>query len=189
MANAKAAKLSSAEVVPNPKVRLLDQVREVIRFKHYSIGTSGWNREARQLPFAASFVRHAPFGIRLRHSHGSRVARTQGCEHDANLHACHAEARPGGEESVGWRVAALGVGDRIYPPLAHPGRGMGNAEGEGSQIRTSNIEHRTSNIQRPTSNTARLTTAGRFFCGKENDRAEFPDPIRPAQQRNRRSRW
>ena len=134
MANAKAAKLSSAEVVPNPKARLLDQVREVIRFKHYSIGTSGWNRQARQLPFAATFVCHAPFGIRLRHSHGSRVARTQGCEHDANLHACHAEARPGGEESVGWvsggasergSVAALGVGDRIYPPLAHPG---GNGE-------------------------------------------------------------
>jgi len=39
MANAKAAKLSSAEVVPNPKARLLDQVREVIRFKHYSIRT------------------------------------------------------------------------------------------------------------------------------------------------------
>src|SRR6266516_7656974 len=42
-----------------------------------------------------------------------------------------------------WRVAALGVGDRIYPPLAHPGRGMGNAEGEGSQIRTSNVQHPT----------------------------------------------
>ena len=39
MANAKAAKLSSAEVVPNPKARLLDQVREVIRCKHYSIRT------------------------------------------------------------------------------------------------------------------------------------------------------
>jgi len=44
MANAKAAKLSSAGVVPNPQARLLDQVREVIRFKHYSIikpGTIG----------------------------------------------------------------------------------------------------------------------------------------------------
>ncbi len=39
MANSKAAKLSSAGVVPNPKARLLDQVREVIRFKHYSIST------------------------------------------------------------------------------------------------------------------------------------------------------
>ncbi len=39
MANAKAAILSSAGVVPNPKARLLDQVREVIRFKHYSIRT------------------------------------------------------------------------------------------------------------------------------------------------------
>jgi integron integrase len=39
MTNAKVAKVSSAEVVPNPKARLLDQVREVIRFKHYSIRT------------------------------------------------------------------------------------------------------------------------------------------------------
>ena len=39
MANAKAANLSSAGVVPNPKARLLDQVREVIRVKHYSIRT------------------------------------------------------------------------------------------------------------------------------------------------------
>jgi integrase len=39
MANAKAANHSSTGVVPNPKARLLDQVREVIRVKHYSIRT------------------------------------------------------------------------------------------------------------------------------------------------------
>src|SRR6266702_6129009 len=39
MADAKAADLSSDGVVPNPKARLLDQVREVIRVKHYSIRT------------------------------------------------------------------------------------------------------------------------------------------------------
>ena len=39
MADAKAAGFSSDGVVPNPKSRLLDQVREVIRVKHYSIRT------------------------------------------------------------------------------------------------------------------------------------------------------
>ena len=39
MADAKAAGFSSDGVVPNPKARLLDQVREVIRVKHYSIRT------------------------------------------------------------------------------------------------------------------------------------------------------
>jgi len=39
MADAKAADSSSDGVVPNPKARLLDQVREVIRVKHYSIRT------------------------------------------------------------------------------------------------------------------------------------------------------
>src|SRR5437667_311764 len=46
MADAKAADSSSDGVVPNPKARLLDQVREVIRVKHYSIRTEqayvGW---------------------------------------------------------------------------------------------------------------------------------------------------
>jgi len=36
---AKAASLRSPGVVPNPKARLLDQVRDVIRVKHYSIRT------------------------------------------------------------------------------------------------------------------------------------------------------
>jgi len=39
MADEKAADFSSDGVVPNPKARPLDQVREVIRFKHYSIRT------------------------------------------------------------------------------------------------------------------------------------------------------
>src|SRR5438876_4206967 len=39
MADAKAAGFSSDGVVPNPKARLLDQVREVLRLKHYSIRT------------------------------------------------------------------------------------------------------------------------------------------------------
>ena len=39
MEKAKAAKVLSPGVVPNPKARLLDQVREVIRVKHYSIRT------------------------------------------------------------------------------------------------------------------------------------------------------
>src|SRR6266545_5797188 len=36
---AKAASFPSPGVVPNPKARLLDQVREVVRVKHYSIRT------------------------------------------------------------------------------------------------------------------------------------------------------
>ena len=39
MKKAKAAVVLSPGVVPNPKARLLDQVREVIRVKHYSIRT------------------------------------------------------------------------------------------------------------------------------------------------------
>jgi len=39
MEKAKAAGALSPRVVPNPKARLLDQVREVIRVKHYSIRT------------------------------------------------------------------------------------------------------------------------------------------------------
>jgi len=30
---------SSSKVIPNPKAKLLDQVREVLRVKHYSIHT------------------------------------------------------------------------------------------------------------------------------------------------------
>ena len=39
MEKAKAAYHPSDGVVPNPKLKLLDQVREVIRVKHYSIRT------------------------------------------------------------------------------------------------------------------------------------------------------
>src|SRR2546426_3521641 len=39
MEKTKAAKVLSPGVVPNPKARLLDQVREVIRLKHYSVRT------------------------------------------------------------------------------------------------------------------------------------------------------
>jgi len=182
MADAKAADSSSDGVVPNPKARLLDQVREIIRVKHYSIrteeayvqwikrfiffhgkrhpremgareieafltdlavrgkvaastqnqalnalvflsscqrnesaasgegsGAAGWNREARQLPFSATFVRHAPIGIRLRHPNRPGIARAQGREHHADLHACDAEAGVGGAESAGWgSVGAVG---------------------------------------------------------------------------------
>src|ERR1044072_3664741 len=39
MEMAKAAKFPGPAVIPKPKARLLDQVREVIRVKHYSIRT------------------------------------------------------------------------------------------------------------------------------------------------------
>ena len=39
MEKAKAERVVGVGVVPNPKARLLDQVREVIRVKHYSIRT------------------------------------------------------------------------------------------------------------------------------------------------------
>ena len=97
----KGCKTVQPEVVPNPKARLLDQVREVIRFKHYSIGTSGWNREARQLPFSATFVRHAPVGIRLRYPNRPGIARAQGRVHDDDLYPCAQQAGDWGEESAG----------------------------------------------------------------------------------------
>ena len=39
MEEAKAARLVREAIIPNPKARLLDQVREVIRLKHYSLRT------------------------------------------------------------------------------------------------------------------------------------------------------
>ena len=39
MKTANASAHSFENFIPNPKARLLDQVREVIRFKHYSIRT------------------------------------------------------------------------------------------------------------------------------------------------------
>ena len=39
MEKAKAERRWSPAVIPNPKAKLLDQVREVIRVKHYSIRT------------------------------------------------------------------------------------------------------------------------------------------------------
>jgi len=36
---AKASPSAMAGLIPNPKARLLDQVREVMRFKHYSVRT------------------------------------------------------------------------------------------------------------------------------------------------------
>jgi len=44
MEKTKAARFPSPGVVPNPKARQLDQVREVIRLKHYSIRTEAETR-------------------------------------------------------------------------------------------------------------------------------------------------
>jgi hypothetical protein len=44
MEKAKAAKVSNVGVVPNPKARLLDRVREVIQVKHRSIRTEAAKR-------------------------------------------------------------------------------------------------------------------------------------------------
>jgi len=59
---AKASKASGAVVIPNPKARLFDQVREVLRFHHYSIRTERtylqWIR--RYLAFHRSALRAGP---------------------------------------------------------------------------------------------------------------------------------
>jgi len=122
-------------------------------------GAAGWNRQARQLPFSATFVRHAPIGIRLRHPNRPGIARAQGCEHHADLHACDAEAGVGGAESAGWvSVGAWERGSVDFgarkvkgAKIEHP---RSNIQDRTSKIEhpRSNIEHRTSNIQPPTSN-------------------------------------
>ena len=49
--------------------------------------TRGRHREARHLPHAAPFLRHAPAGGRLPHPHGAGAARALGCVDHDDLHA------------------------------------------------------------------------------------------------------
>jgi len=64
-------------------------------------GEGGGHREAGVVPHVPSLLRDAPARTRLRHTHGAGAARTQGCEDDADLHACDAQGRECGAESFG----------------------------------------------------------------------------------------
>src|SRR5206468_10865660 len=64
---AKPSNNSQDVLVANPKARLFDQVREVMRFHHYALRTE------------------------QAYSHRSRTARAQGREHHADLHVCDEE--------------------------------------------------------------------------------------------------
>lgn len=61
--------------------RLLDQVRERIRDKHYSLRT-----EQAYVQWVRAFVKW--HGLRHRHPHGAGVARAFGREDDDDLHPC-----------------------------------------------------------------------------------------------------
>jgi hypothetical protein len=81
----KASKAPRPVLVPNPKARLLDQVREVMRFHHYAIRTEKtymqWIRrflvfhrekiKTGNLSHVAALLCHTSAGKRLRHPHGS----------------------------------------------------------------------------------------------------------------------
>src|SRR6266850_1828601 len=76
MEKAKAAYDPTDGVIPNPQLRLLDQVREVIRVKHYSIRTEDayvqWIKAGNHRPHGAAFVRdrNAFDGMRPAQSEG-----------------------------------------------------------------------------------------------------------------------
>ena len=61
------------------------------------------HRQARELPHAAAFVRHAPAGGRLRHPHGAGAARALGRVHDDDLHARAEQGRARREKPARFR--------------------------------------------------------------------------------------
>gem|GEM_PF-2231734 len=83
-----------------------------------SLGAPGQAGDAAHVP---PFLRHAPLGERLRHPHRAVAARAQGCEHHADLHACHAAARPWGAQSTGW-VGVVNSGRPQPPPASVSGQ-------------------------------------------------------------------
>ena len=153
----------------NQSSTLLGRVREVIRYKHYSIRTErtyvewvrrfvafhgrrhpremgaedvraflgylasewigpksrsgrrcrlGGNRQAGVDAYAASLLRHASAGIRLRHSHSAGTAGAFGCVDDDDLHprAQSRWARCG--VAAGCRVAMTGIFCLVRIPCA-----------------------------------------------------------------------
>jgi hypothetical protein len=87
-------------VIPNPKLRLMDQVREVLRLKHYAIRTEqcycDWIRRyiefhgmrAREelFPAEAKIEQLCP-SARGGHTHHTGIARAQGRVYDHDLYA------------------------------------------------------------------------------------------------------
>jgi len=123
-------------LVPNPKLRLREQVREVMRFRHYSVRTEeaywGWIRQFilfhdKKHPREMDDGQVEQF---LAHPHRAGTFGAQRCDHDANLHARDAEAGHRGEKSAGWVKGERGECGR-------------------SQRSTSNVQRPTSNVQWP----------------------------------------
>lgn len=103
-------------IIPNPKLKLLDQVREVMRLKHYSIRTEtaycDWIRRyivlavVRQRVAAAGGFAAAGAGCGLRHE-ATDGARWEGVKrplHDAAREG-HAPRRFGHQEPTGLLVS------------------------------------------------------------------------------------
>jgi integrase len=64
-------------------------------------GEGRGHREASVVPHVPTLLRDALARARLRHTHRAGVARAQGCEDDADLHACDAQGGECGAESAG----------------------------------------------------------------------------------------
>jgi hypothetical protein len=77
--------------IPNPKLKLLDQVSEVMRFKHYSLRTERTYREwikRFKVRSSALEVRSSPSADRGGYPHHPGAAGPQRCLDHDDLHAC-----------------------------------------------------------------------------------------------------
>jgi len=99
-------------LVPNPKLRLREQVREVMRFRHYSVRTEeaywGWIRQ---------FI--------LFH------------DKNANLHARDAEAGHRGEKSAGWVKGERGECGRSQRSTSNVQRPTSNVQWPMAKVKRS----------------------------------------------------
>ena len=71
---------------------------------------TGWNPEARRLPYVQAFVCHAFARRRVRHSHSPRAPWPCRCQHDDDLHACPQSRCIGRAQSC--RSSVIGRGAR-----------------------------------------------------------------------------
>lgn len=91
-----------------PSANISTDPRSGVRRRHHAHespiarGANGSHRQARHLPHVSPFLRDPSAGRWLRHPHDSRAARTQGRQHDDDLHPRAEPGRPGSAKSAGW---------------------------------------------------------------------------------------
>ena len=71
-----------------------------------ALSLAGITKPARQLPFAASFLRDTVAGSRVRHPHGAGFARTQGRFDNDDLHARDAKTGARRAQSAGYDLTS-----------------------------------------------------------------------------------